>query len=71
MENQLGKFIFTQEREPDKVFIQIEGDGEAGYFNWVDVPEQVKVYLRFPHLQTKRDIGAATAAMIEFWKKHF
>jgi hypothetical protein len=39
---QLGKFIFTQEREPGRVFIQIEDDGEAGYFNWADVPDAVK-----------------------------
>ena len=68
---QLGKFIFRQEPEPSRVFIQIEGDGEAGYFNWSDVPDAVKIAIQFPNILTKAEAAKAAVEMQRFWEEKF
>jgi hypothetical protein len=73
---QLGSFLFSEvEGAPDKVFIQIAGDGEGGYFDWVKVHFHVRsAYNIVTELEiplTTDDHAIIDDLMWEFWGKHF
>lgn len=64
---QLGSFLFSDVAgDPQKVFIQIVGDGEAGYFRKSKLPEAVRRALEKP-----TDAANFDNQMWQFWRKNF
>lgn len=70
---QIGSYIFNIET-PERVFIQVAGDGEGGYFNISALPNVIRVLLgnsKVVENLTERGHAEADTYMNAFWKKHF
>ena len=72
---QLGSFLFSEvEGAPDKVFIQIAGDGEGGEFRRADLPRTIQKLLDLAGTVASLTVaghGECDRLMFEFWHKYF
>ncbi len=69
---QIGSFLFTQEPEPGKIWIQHKDEG--GRFNIADLPNGIRLFLKDERLVAKltpRGHAEADTLMAPFWKRYF